>query len=320
MTKIRILSAEAVYAALSMPEAIETAKSAFRQVSTARAVMPLRTRLQVEKGITLLMPAYLRDSREMAVKAVSVFEQNPSRGLPTVTALVLVFDPETGVPLALMDGTALTALRTGAAGGVAADLLARPNARKVTLFGPGVQGRTQLLGVMAVRKITEVSLIGRTEASAQKLAEEIRTWPNPPNTRVQPPVPEAVRDADIVITATPSVAPLFDGRDLKPGTHVTAIGAFTPEMQEVDAATVARARVFVDSREACLAEAGDLIRTQAHIEAEIGEVLQGIRPGRQASNDITLFKSVGLAAQDATAAAAVLKRARERHLGTLLSL
>ena len=303
-----------------MAEAIEAVGRAFGQFSAGKAVVPLRSRIETEKGITLLMPGYLRETQEMALKAVSVFEGNPALGLPTVTAVVLVFDPATGVPVALMDGTSLTAIRTGAAGGLAADLLARPDAKRVVLFGAGVQGRSQLKAVMTVRKIEEIAIIDIREEAARKLADEVQTWPDAPEVQVLPPVDEAVRHADVIITATTSKSPLFNGEALKPGTHITAIGAFTPEMQEVDQATVDRARVVVDSREACLAEAGDLIKTRACIDAEIGEIVNGQAPPRQNSEEITLFKTVGLAVQDAAAAAALLRRAEKRNLGTTIDL
>lgn len=318
--KIRILASNDVRSALPMSEAIEAVKNAFGQFSAGRATMPLRSSLSTEKGVTLLMPAYLRQTKSLTIKIVSVYERNAEAGLPTVTAMVMALDPLTGMPRALMDGTSLTAIRTGAAGGLAADLLARQDAKKVTLFGAGVQGRAQLLGVLAVRKIDEVFIISRHKESAQKLAREMQPWPNPPIIRVQPPLKDAIQSADIIVTATTSKTPLFDGNDLKPGTHITAIGAFTPDMQEIDEATIARARIIVDSREACMAEAGDLIKTNAHIDEELGDIINGQRPGRQNQKEITLFKTVGLAVQDAAAAAVILKRAEKLGLGSLIEM
>ncbi len=318
--EIRVLTARDVISALPMPEAIKAVKKAFSQFSAGKAVVPLRSRIQTERGITLLMPGYLQETQEMALKAVSVFDGNPDRGLPTVTAVVLVFDPTTGIPMALMDGTNLTAIRTGAAGGLATELLARHDANRVTLFGAGVQGRSQLRAVMTVRKIGEISIIDTRKEAAERLAGEIKTWPEAPVIRVLPPIEDAVRHADIIITATTSTKPLFNGQDLKPGTHITAIGAFTPEMQEIDQATVDRARVIVDSREACLAEAGDLIKTNARIEAEIGEIINGQSPPRQTPEEITLFKTVGLAVQDAATASAIMKRAGALNLGISIEL
>jgi ornithine cyclodeaminase/alanine dehydrogenase-like protein (mu-crystallin family) len=318
--KIRILTAEDVRSALPMKEAVQAMKPAFGQFSAGRATVPLRSRLHTEKGITLLMPAYLQDSRDLAVKIVSVYGQNLGLGLPTVAALVIALDPDTGRALALMDGDSLTAIRTGASGGLAAELLSRTDARKVILFGAGVQGRSQLQGVMAVRAIDEVFLVDRNPEKAKGLMEEIRTWPNGPAVVVPPSEKEALKKAHIVLAATTSKTPLFDGNDLRPGTHVTGVGSFTPDMQEIDEHTVRRARVIVDSREACMAEAGDIIRSGAHIDAELGDIVNGNHPGRKNQEEITFFKSVGLAAQDAAAAAAVMAKAEKMGLGTLVAL
>ncbi len=318
--KIRILTAQDVRSALSMKEAVQAMKPAFGQFSANRATVPLRTRLHTEKGVTLLMPAYLQDSRNLAVKIVSVYGQNPVLGLPTIAAAVIVLDPDTGRPLALMDGDSLTAIRTGAAGGLAAELLSRDDARKVVLFGAGVQGRSQLQGVMAVRAIDEVSLIDRNPEKAEALMEEIRAWPDGPAVVIPSSPKEALQKAHIVLAATTSRTPLFDGNDLAPGTHVTGVGAFTPDMQEIDEHTVRRARVIVDSREACLAEAGDIIKSKAHIDAELGDIVNGKHPARKNQEEITFFKSVGLAAQDAAAAAAVMAKAEEKGLGTMVAL
>ncbi len=318
--EIRILSAADVTAALPMPAAITAMRRAFGQLSAGRADVPLRARVGTEKGVTLLMPAYMRQSRELGIKIVSIYGDNPELGLPIIAATALVLNPETGFPLALMDGSRLTAIRTGAGGGLAADLLARRDASVVGLFGAGVQARAQLQAVLAVRPIRRVNLISRTRASAEKLAAEIAAWPHAPAVTVVNTPRQAVARADIVIAATTSSTPVFDGRDLRPGTHVTGVGSFTPTMQEVDAETVRRARIIVDSRAACSAEAGDLIIPGAKIEAELGEIVNGQQPGRQSADEITFFKSVGVAVQDAVAAAAVLKEAERLGLGTVVTI
>lgn len=318
--QIRILTGDEIRQALPMPKAIEAVRSAFGQFSAGRATVPLRSRLQTDKGVMLLMPAFMQSSQDMAVKLVSVYSGNPGLGLPTVSALVLVFDPDTGRPTALMEGDALTALRTGAAGGLAADLLARRSASRVTLFGAGVQGRAQLQAVMTVRAVEKVVLMDPVETSARRLAAEIATWPAAPGVEIGKDPKAAVQGADIVLAATTATTPLFDGRDVQPGTHVTAVGSFTPEMQEIDAALVARARVVVDSRKACLAEAGDIIKAKAVITAEIGEIVNGRAPGRLDDQEITFFKSVGMAAQDAAAAAAALASAEVLGLGAVVAL
>ena len=318
--KIRILTAADVRAALPMSAAIDAVAQAYGQLSAGRATMPLRSRFHTDKGVTLLMPAHLHDSGDFAVKIVSVYGDNPQLGLPTVAATVLALDPATGMPLALMEGDSLTALRTGAAGGVAARYLARKDATAVALFGAGVQARAQLQAAMAVRTIAQVMIVDPFEAAAKRLAEEIAGWPDAPNVSLAESPRAAVSRADIVLAATTSKTPLFDGNDLRPGTHVTGVGSFTPEMQEIDVATTRRARVIVDQRDAALAEAGDIIIGKAAIDAEIGEIVNGAKPGRENDEQITFFKSVGLAVQDAVTAAAVLKAAEKMDLGTVIEM
>ncbi|MGQ0604391.1 MAG: ornithine cyclodeaminase family protein [Anaerolineales bacterium] len=319
--QIRLLSANDVRAALPMPKAIEAMRLAFGQLSAGQAVMPLRSRLHTDDGLTLFMPAYLKQSNAFAVKVVSVYTGNVAHGLPAVLGAVLVIDPHTGAPLALMDGASLTAIRTGAGGGLAAQLLAREDARTVALFGASVQARAQLQAVMAVRDITHVYIISRSAESAQALAAEVTTWPHVPIIVPNVPPSKAVREADIVITATSSETPVFDGNDLKPGAHITAVGAHTATTREVDEVTMRRAtRLIVDSREAAGAEAGDLLLANVAAHAELGEIVNRTQPGRTSPGDITFFKSVGLAVQDAAAAAAVLAEAEARGLGTLVEL
>ena len=203
------------------------------------------------------MPAYLPERNEFGIKVVSVYDDNPNLDLLRITATVLVLDPATGVPKAFMDGASLTAIRTGAGGGVAADLLARQDAQRVGLFGAGVQARAQLQAVMAVRDIACVNLISRTQTSAQQLATEISGWTDAPEVNLVSTPQEVVGDADIVICATTSATPLFDGNDLQPGTHITAVGTFVPEKREVDTATIRRAhRIVVDSPRSLLRRSG----------------------------------------------------------------
>ena len=318
--KIRVLSAADVYAALPMGEAIKVMESAFSQYSSGKSLVPLRTRLSTQRGITLFMPAYLEQSNDLAVKIVSVYEKNSEIGVPIISALVVAIDPQTGRPSAVMDGESLTAIRTGATGGVAAKYLSRRDAETVTLFGAGVQGRSQLWAVMSVRAVKRVFIIDKIEAKAKALVDQVKSWSNKVFAVLPDSPEEAVSEADIVIAATTTRTPLFDGDLLKPGAHVTGIGAFTPEMQEIDQKTVQRATIVVDSREACAAEAGDIIKSNAHIDAELGEIILGRHPGRTSDEEITFFKSVGLAAQDAAAAGAILAKANEKGLGTLLDL
>jgi ornithine cyclodeaminase/alanine dehydrogenase-like protein (mu-crystallin family) len=318
--QIRILSADDVKKVLPMPKAIDAMRTAYGQLSSGQAKVPIRSQISTDKGDTLFMPAYLSETHDLGIKVVSIYGDNPGKGLPRITATVLVIDPETGLPKAFMDGSSLTAIRTGAGGGLAAELLSRQNSETVALFGAGIQARTQLQAVMAVRKIRYVYIISRTRASAQKLAEEIATWSYTPIVDTTSTPQEAIRDADIVITATTSPTPLFDGNDLKPGTHITAIGSYTPEKREVDSITAQRARIIVDSRDACLIEAGDIIIPGVEIDAEIGEIVNGDKPARQSDDEITLFKSVGIAVQDIASASIVLHEAEALGLGRVLDI
>ena len=318
--RIRILTSDDVKAALPMPKAIEIMKHAFGQLSAGKATVPLRSKISSDKGDTLLMPAYLHGSQDLGIKIVSIYKDNPSKDIPTVTAIVIVLDPQTGQPRALIEGDSLTAIRTGATGGLASELLARRNAKTVALFGAGVQARAQLQGVITVRSITRINLLDLSLSASQKLADEIATWEQAPAVNLVSNSKEAIQDADIIITATTSSKPVFDGHGLKAGTHITGVGSYTPQMREVDETTVQRARIVVDSREACLAEAGDLIIPKATVDAELGEIINGIKPGRHSDEEITFFKTVGVAVEDVAAAAAILSEAETNGLGKVIEV
>jgi len=324
-----LLTAADVVKALPMAEAIEGLKGAFAQLSTGQAIMPLRGRIDVpQAGSSLVMPAYLERNGALAVKVVSVFPQNVNVGLPIVNALVMVLDSTTGRPQALLEGGTLTAIRTGAASGAATDVLAREDAASVAIIGTGVQARTQLEAVCTVRDIDEVHVFSLNREQAEEFVETLAgKGPIPMAITVANDVNRAIGEADIICTATTSTTPVFDGRIIKPGTHINGVGSFTPEMQEVDLVTVQRSLVVVDSRAAVLAEAGDLIIplengdiAEDHIYAELGEIVAGQRPGRETQDQITFFKSVGVAVQDAAAAAITLKNALSWGLGTSISL
>lgn len=327
--ELRILSAEEIKQALPMVEAIEAMKVAYEQLSTGQAEMPLRGRVTIpDRGDTLVMPAYLLNSQDLAVKVVSVFPRNSDQGQPIISALVLVLDANSGRPLGILEGSSLTAIRTGAGAGAATDLLARPLARTVALFGSGVQARTLLEAVCTVRPIETVLLYSRNTAHAETFATEMAGYgPIPANIRLVSHPDEAIADADIICTATTASQPVFDGANIRPGTHINAIGSYLPSMQEVDTATIQRALVVVDSRTAVLAETGDLLIpiatghiTPDHIHAEIGQILAGHKQGRTSDEQITYFKSVGVAVQDAAAGRIALQNALSQHLGQLIQL
>jgi ornithine cyclodeaminase len=263
------------------------------------------------------------------MKMVSVFSGNIEQGLPIINALVTLIDPVTGLPLAILDGTYLTALRTGAASGAATELLARPDSETVAILGTGVQGRTQLQAVSTVRSIERVLVFDTREGAAEAFCAEMGEAgpPIPRRIEVASTAKEAITEADILCTATTSSTPVFSDSDLKPGCHINAIGSFTPQMQELPEETVSRALLVVDSREAAWAEAGDLIIarkrgliTEASIHAEIGEIVAGTKPGRTSSDQVTLFKSVGNAVQDVSVGARILDEAKKKGLGTIVEL
>lgn len=322
-----ILNAQDVRRALPMQDAIEAMKAAYASLSDGTAVVPLRTRLPIPPGeaVSLFMPAYVSSGsvKALAIKAVSLFPSNPARGLAYIQAAVLVFDPETGRALALIEGSSLTAIRTGAGGGAAVDLLSRKDSRVAAIFGAGPQARTQLEAAATARDLETVYIVARTRANAEALASDLRSGGVDYDIRIASTAKEAVRNADIICTATTSSTPVFEDADLKPGTHISAVGSYTPDMQEVPAGTVHRAKVIVDSRAACLEEAGDILRPireglidESHIHAELGEIVLGRKPGRQSDDEITYFKSVGVAVQDAVAADLALRNAKKMDLGT----
>jgi ornithine cyclodeaminase len=329
--KLRVLSRMDIGSAVSMAQAIEAVKGAFVQLSAGRAVVPIRTHLEVSRrgGISLSMPAYLQESDELGLKIASFFPRNPERGLPAIHALVALLDAETGCPVAIMDGAYLTALRTGAASGAATELLARGDARVAAVIGAGVQGRTQLEAVCQVRDIECVRVYDVSREAAEVYTEEMRQRGGriPADIVVASSAAEAVQGADVICTATPAHAAVFADADLATGAHLNAVGGFTPEMQEVPEETVARARIVVDSREACWAEAGDLIIprdrgliSEADIHAELGEIVAQLKPGRETDTEITLFKSVGNAVQDVAVATKALKEADRLGLGLEIEL
>lgn len=328
--QIRVLTAADIRQALPMAEAVEAMKAAYAQFSAGQVDAPLRTRVVApqSEGLTLFMPASLFDSGDLAVKAVSVFPRNQQLGLPTIHALVVVLSAETGAPLAVLEGGSLTAIRTGAASGAATDLLAPSESHTAAIIGSGVQARTQLEAVCTVRRIERAAVYSLDTEGAQQMVAELRgRGPIPLELHVAQNPGEALAEAQIVCCATTSVSPVFAFSQLNRGTHINAVGSYTPEMQEIDADTIAHALVVVDSREAVLSETGDIIiplrqgRIDAdHIHAELGEIVSGAKPGRTSDEQLTLFKSVGLAVQDAVAAGRALQRAEQLGLGQRVEL
>ena len=314
-----------------MNDAIELMKLAFGALSAGRTESPLRTVITVDEshGDALFMPAFVPDQSALGIKVVSVFGENSGRGLPVIHALVVLLDPSTGQPVALMDGTYLTALRTGAVAGAATDLLARPDSRVLTVIGPGAQGVTQIAAVCAVRPIERVIVVGREGTNFTPFLGRLENdWPDLVG-RVETTTDAAlaVSSADVVSCATNSRTPVFEDAAVQPGTHINAVGAYTPEMQEIPEATVKRARIVVDAVEAALAEAGDLLQPLAaglidreRLSVELGMLVNGSAEGRTTADEITFFKSVGNAVQDVVVAKHAVDRARDLGIGTELTL
>ena len=314
-----------------MTDAIALMKEAFAELSAGRTTSPLRTVIPVGDGAgdSLFMPAAVPAMSALGLKVVSVFKGNLERGLPVIHALVCLVDPATGQPLAIMDGTYLTALRTGAVSGAATDLLARSDSRVLVAIGAGAQGVTQIAAVCAVRPIERVIAVDVRGDALRRLEKSLaEEWPEV-TARIETTsdAASAVREADIICTATTSRTPVFADVDLRAGCHINAVGAYTPEMQELPPETVARATVIVDAVDAALAEGGDLIIplrdglvTREHFERELGMVASGEAPGRQSDDEVTLFKSVGNAVQDVVVGRRAVDQARQQGVGTDLDL
>jgi len=321
-----ILNADEVKQALPMNSAIAAMKSAYAALSNGQAEVPLRATLPIppHQGTSLFMPAFVsHDAAEaLTLKAVSVFPHNASRGLPIIHAAVLVLEPSTGRPLALLEGGTLTAIRTGAASGAATDILARLDSQTAAIFGAGVQGRTQLEAVCTVRDIKTVWIYDPDAVKAQSFRDELAGQGSiPQDLRVAATPREAASAAEIICTATTSQLPVYPVDSIQPGTHINGVGSYTLDMLENPPEIYNRACAFVDSRQAVLAEAGETVAAinqkllfPAEL-TELGDVILGKEQGRFSENQITFFKSVGVAVQDALAARLALNNAFALGLG-----
>ncbi len=310
-----------------MSDAIALMRDAFGGLSAGASVVPQRLSLEMsqEKGRALIMPVYSSGSRRYGVKIVSLSGNNPARGLPFIHGMLMVFDAGTGIPLGLMDAARITAIRTGAASGLATDLLAGRDAEIAVIFGAGAQARTQLEGIAAARKLRRAYVYSVGKQESEKYAEEMRKELGLEILVAESP--EIVSKADVICTATTSTVPVFRDADLKPGVHINGIGSYRPDMREIPGETITRATLVVDSRESALAEAGDVILpidagliTRDHIHAELGEIVTGKRPGRSRPDEVTVFKSVGNAVQDLAVASHVLRMTEETGLGNVVEI
>jgi alanine dehydrogenase len=322
-----LLDRNTVASLLSMPECIEAVEKAFAELAAGTAVLPLRNAIRSPGGISLYMPAFLGGANALSCKVVAVFHENPEKhGLPATTGTVLLQDPETGRVCCIMDGEYLTAVRTGAASGVATRHLARPDPGQVAgIFGAGVQARMQLRAIREVRKLARACVYDPSREAARRFCAEMSAQLD---LEVAPAATasEAAK-ADILCTATSSPVPVFDGREVRAGAHVNGIGSHTPEARELDGELIRRAKLVGDSREACFRESGDVIIplregliAESHFYAELGEIVSGSKPGRTSEREITVFKSNGLAIQDAAAASLVYRKALEAGAGVNFEL
>ena len=297
---------------ISMEEAIRAMGTAFAQLSSGEAVVPPRLSLDIpdKNATSLVMPAYATGSPYYTVKIVSVNYSNPDKGLPLIHGVVQVFDAENGKHIANLDGASITAIRTGAASGLATDLLAKENANVCAVFGTGVQAASHIEAVLAVRPIEKIIVFSRSKPSAEKFCSTLAN-------QVQCGIgkKESLLEADIVCTTTPASSPLFETDKIKPGCHLNVVGSAQPSFREVPTALVARSKIIVDKREACEQEAGDLIIPAQEgswsfeqVHGELGQVVSGDIIARESENEITLFKSVGNAIQDHAMAHLIMEK------------
>lgn len=321
------LSAADVRRALPMRDAIEAMREAFAQLARGEVTLPTRLHLDApaENGLALIMPCHSASLKVFSLKLANVFRDNPSKSLPLIQSLVILSDGQTGTQLAIMEGASLTAIRTGAASGLATDLLARPDASVAAIIGTGVQARTQLEAICCVRSLRLAKVFGRRADAAARFAEEMSARCGIRVDCAATPA-AALQGADIICTATNATSALLDARDVKPGAHINAVGAFSPTMLEIPSEIVCRARVVVDHRASALEEAGDLLAplragliSEDHFKTELGElVLEHAGVNSSDAGQITLFKSVGVAIQDLCAAVRALRNARELGIGVEL--
>ncbi len=325
MPKVRLLSKANVAEVLTIEGAIAILESAFADFASGKVTMPARTPITLPEhnGLALFMPAHISGLGSLGAKIVTVYKDNPAKHkLPNVMGTILLLDPETGAPVCIMDGGYLTAVRTGAVSGLATKFLARADARLHTLFGTGVQARTQAWAVAKARKLDRILLFSLDDEAAKRaFANDIAALTGV-DTEIAKDAEGAVRAADILTLATSAVKPIIDGTWLEPGLHINAIGSHAPGARELDTKSVVRSKVFVDSLDACKAEAGDFqipVEENAwkweSVAGEIGQVVTGAKPGRENDREITLFKSVGLALQDIATAGFVFSEALARNIG-----
>lgn len=317
-----ILNREEIDKVFTMREAIDACKEAYAISSMNLCDSPVRTKLdsKIENGIMLFMPGIIEEKGYAGIKIVSVFPNNGNKGLETIQGSVIVLNPTTGETVALLDGGYLTKLRTGAATGVGIELLARENSKIGVLFGTGGQAEKQLEAMITARNLDEVRVVGRDFEKTKTFCKNVKK-----NVKTDAAILayedgySAVEDADIIVAATTSTKALFDGRELKEGVHISGVGSFTPDMVEIDQYSILKAgKVYIDNYDAIMAEAGDFLQLidkglidNKIFTGEIGEVALGKKPARENEKELTIFKSVGISAQDIVTAGKIVEKAKK---------
>lgn len=311
-----------VRALISMPELIDAMEQALASFSAGCAKQPVRTVIQTPDGVFASMPAFLAEPAAMGAKLVTVFEHNDRRGLPTHLATIALLDPGTGALLALMDGRFITEVRTAAVSAVAVRYLARERSRVLAIIGSGVQARSHLEALTLVRDLEDIRCWSRSAEKREQFAAASSRFP----VRAVESAEAAVRGADVVVLVTSSATPVVEDCRIEPGACVVSVGACLPSQREMDSALVARARLIVDSRAAALKESGDIVQgiaegrfAQDHIAAELGAVVADPSLGRTSQDQVTIFKSLGLAVEDVMAAELVYRRACAEGIGAKLA-
>jgi ornithine cyclodeaminase/alanine dehydrogenase-like protein (mu-crystallin family) len=312
---VLILSEKDLQQVLSMGKVISAVEEGFRAIASGDTVIPERLHLGVGGIGTLLeMPAYSHSLQALGTKIVSVFPNNAERGIATVQSVYLLLDSQTGVPLSLMEGRFITGIRTAATSAVATRLMAAPGPKRLGLFGAGVQARFHFEAMIQVADVEEVFISSRTLNRASELAEEIRRS-HERACRITS-AEEAASTCDLICLCTSSPTPLFDGKLLRAGAHINAVGAYTPATRELDTEAVRRARVIIDARQAAGREAGELVMAisegavdRSHVKGDLADLVSGRVRGRESPDEITLFKSCGLAIEDLVTAALAYREA-----------
>jgi alanine dehydrogenase len=328
MQPFRLLTEEHVKSLLPLPELIAAMEAAVARFSAGEVLQPVRSVLTVgpTRAFFGLMPAYIERPARLGAKLVTVFNENHARGLPSHLATIVLLDADTGSLLSLMDGRYITEMRTAAVSAVSVRHLSRPDAGTVAILGSGVQARSHLEAYAEVRALEEVRVWSPKATSRDRFVAEMGGHRSLV-IRAAESAEKAVRGADLVVLATSSASPVIDARWVSPGTHVVSVGACRPDQREIAPDLVSQGRLFVDSKAAAMVESGDIVLGidegrfgQSHVLGELGEVVLGRIGGRTSDNEITIFKSLGMAVEDVVSADLVYRRALETGAGTELML